>query len=93
MAIFEPDGPQLHLGASCCLGVKEGLLSGARDGDLGVIKGHLQCPNANINILDDRGRSLLMVASIYGHLHIIEINQLTINTLYKQVYVRNNDFI
>ena len=52
---------------TCCLKVNKGLLRAARENDYRAIRGLAQCPEANINIGDKKGRTPLYLASMMGH--------------------------
>ena len=52
---------------TCCLTVNEVLLRAARENDYRAIRGLAQCPEANINIGDKKGRTPLYLASMIGH--------------------------
>lgn len=52
---------------TCCLNENEGLLKAAESGDHRAIKGLGQCPNADINTVDAKGRTPLYLASLLGH--------------------------
>ena len=57
----------LLLGRTCCLNVKSALLSASGNGDSRALRGLLRCPDANINTIDDRGRTPIYLASWKGH--------------------------
>ena len=63
----------LQLGHTCCLNVKTGLLTAARNGDHRALRGLLQCPDANINTVGDRGRTPIYFASWKGHVAAVEV--------------------
>ena len=60
---------------SCCLNVKESLLSAAWVGDFRAIRGLLQCPGSksNINTVDGKGRTQLYIASMMDHLQAVKV--------------------
>ena len=57
----------LRIGLTCCLNVDDGLLQAATKGYHREIKGHLLCPDSNINVRDRKGRTPLYLASLKGH--------------------------
>ena len=54
-------------GQTCCLTVLGGLHASALEGDIEAIRGLLECPDADINFSDNKGRTLLYLASLHGH--------------------------
>ena len=52
---------------TCCLNKNAGLLKAAISGDHRAIKGLGQCPNADINTVDAKGRTPLYLTSLFGH--------------------------
>ena len=52
---------------TCCVNVNEGLIIAAITGDHRAIRGLGQCPNADINTIDAKGRTPLYLASLLGH--------------------------
>ena len=56
-----------NLPSTCCLGVEESLLHAAWTDNFRAIGGLLLCPDANINIVDPKGRTPLYLASWLGH--------------------------
>ena len=52
---------------TCCLNKNAGLLKAAISGDHRAIKGLGQCPNADINTVDVKGRTPLYLTSLFGH--------------------------
>ena len=52
---------------TCCLGANQVLLRSAESNDYRAIRGLSQCPEADINIRDDKGRTPLYLASMKGH--------------------------
>ena len=63
----------LLLGHTCCLHVKNGLLSAAENGDFRALRGLLQCPDANINTHDDRGRTPIYLSSWKRNIAALEV--------------------
>ena len=63
----------LHLGSTCCLNANSGLLSAALNGDFRALRGLLQCPDANINTIDDKGRTPIYLASWREKLEALEV--------------------
>ena len=63
----------LNLGRTCCFNVISSLLSSAKNGDNRALRGLLQCPDANINTIDDRGRTPIYLASWKGHVAAVEV--------------------
>ena len=57
---------------TCCLNENEGLLKAAVSGDHRAIRGLGQCPNADINTVDAKGRTPLYLASLLGHANATE---------------------
>ena len=60
---------------TCCLHVNESLLGSAWAGDFRAIRGLLQCPGSewNVNMADNKGRTLLYIAAMMGHLEAVEV--------------------
>ena len=56
----------LNVGLTCCLNVAEGLLQAATKGYYRDIRGLLQCPKSDSNVLDRKGRTPLYLASWKG---------------------------
>ena len=52
---------------TCCLSANHILLKSAMSNDYRAIRGLSKCPEANINIRDEKGRTPLYVASMKGH--------------------------
>ena len=63
----------LQMGHTCCLNVTTGLLSAALSGDFRALEGLLQCPDADINTVDDKGRTSIYLASQMGRLEALEV--------------------
>ena len=57
------------------LNVNESLHSAAWVGDFRAIKGLLQCPGSkfNVNTVDNRGRTLLYIVAMLGHLETVTV--------------------
>ena len=51
----------------------ENLINSAWTGDYRAIRGLLLCPNADINVMDKKGRTPLYLASWMNHVKVIEI--------------------
>ena len=64
-----------YVALTCCQGVRQGILGSAMAGDYRAVRGLLQCPGteANVNTLDQKGRTPLYVASMLGHLETVEV--------------------
>ena len=58
---------------SCCIKVGENLINSAWLGDYRAIRGLLLCPNADINVMDKKGRTPLYLASWMNHIKVIDI--------------------
>ena len=58
---------------TCCLEVNEGLLRAARKNDYRAIRGLAQCPKANLNIGDKKGRTPLYIASMKDHTQSVDV--------------------
>ena len=52
---------------TCCLSENKGLLKAAISGDYRALKGLGQCPKADINTVDAKGRTPLYLATWFGH--------------------------
>ena len=52
---------------TCCLSENKGLLKAAISGDYRALKGLGQCPKADINTVDAKGRTPLYLATWLGH--------------------------
>ena len=57
----------LKINHTCCFNANEGLIIAAITGDHRAIRGLGQCPNADINTIDAKGRTPLYLASLLGH--------------------------
>ena len=57
----------LSVGHTCCLRINEGLVHATDHGYFREVRGLLQCPGADSNLLDRRGRALLYLASWKNH--------------------------
>ena len=57
----------LKRGPTCCLNISDGLLEAANKGFYLEIRGLLQCPESNSNVIDKKGRTPLYLASWKGH--------------------------
>ena len=64
---------QTKFSSSCCLHIKESLLKAALMGDFRGVRGLMLCPDANINSIDDRGRTPIYLASWMNHLRVVEV--------------------
>ena len=53
--------------------MKESLLKAAWIGNHRAIRGLLQCPELNVNIIDEKGRTALFIPSWKGHIEAIEV--------------------
>ena len=58
---------------SCCLYASQSLLNASRKGNFRDIRGLLKCPLANVNMIDNRGRTPLYIASMLGQLRAVEV--------------------
>ena len=60
---------------TCCLDVRQSILTSAWIGDFRAIRGLLTCPGSesNINVVDNKGRTPLYIASMRGHLRAVEV--------------------
>ena len=63
----------LERGPTCCLNLKSVIFSSAINGDYRALRGLLKCPDANINTVDDRGRTPIYLASWKGHRASVEV--------------------
>ena len=61
------------LPSTCCLKVEQSLLKAARTGDYRAIRGLLLCPNSDINVVDEKGRSLLYLATLLSHNKVVDV--------------------
>ena len=58
---------------TCCSAVDESLLGATWIGDHRAIRGLLDCPESNVEMLDNRGRSLLYIAGMMGHFEAVRV--------------------
>ena len=56
---------------TCCLNATRMLMKKAKDGDQRAVRGLAQCPNGDINIEDDKGRTPLYHATLNGHIGVV----------------------
>ena len=63
----------LKVGPTCCLKVADGLLQAATNGYQREIRGLLQCPDSDSNIIDRKGRTPLYLASWKGHNMAVQV--------------------
>ena len=61
------------MSATCCLNVNEDLITAANAGDFRAIRGLLLCPNSDINVVDNRGRTPLYLSAWKGHIQAVEV--------------------
>ena len=61
------------LPSTCCLKVEESLLKAAKIGDFRGVRGLLLCPDANINAVDEKGRTPLYLASWLSHANVVKV--------------------
>ena len=73
--VIELRSLSMGLRSTCCLNVNGSLLGAAWAGDFRAIKGLLQCPESksNVNTADKKGRTLLYIASMMGHLEAVQV--------------------
>ena len=62
----------IQSGRTCCFSANEGLLHAATIGDYRAIRGLSQCPDADINNQDRKGRTPLYLASLLGHTEAVK---------------------
>lgn len=62
----------LKITHTCCLKENEGLLTAGISGDYRAIRGLGQCPKADINTVDAKGRTPLYFTSLLGHAEATE---------------------
>ena len=62
-----------EIDATCCQNVKGSLIDAAWIGDFRAIRGLIQCPDADVNAADDKGRTPLYIASWMGHIKAVEV--------------------
>ena len=62
----------IRSGRTCCFNANEGLLQAAAVGDYRAISGLSQCPGADINIQDSKGRTPLYLASWLGYTEAVK---------------------
>ena len=53
---------------TCCLNATRMLMQKAKFGDQRAVRGLAQCPNGDINMEDDKGRTALYQATLEGHI-------------------------
>ena len=63
----------LAVGHTCCLNVAHGLHHAAIEGNYREIRGLLQCPDADSNVMDKKGQTPLYLASWKGHEMAVEV--------------------
>ena len=63
----------LSLDVTCCLNVKSGLLAAAWENDYRALRGLLQCPESDINSVDERGRTPLYISALKGHIQSVQV--------------------
>ena len=61
------------IGLTCCENVKDSLMEAAWLGDFRAIRGLIQCPDVDVNAIDNRGRTPLFIASWRGHIRAVEV--------------------
>ena len=59
--------------STCCLNVEESLLKAAWIDNFRGIRGLLFCPDANINVVDKKGRTPLYVASWLNNKNVVKV--------------------
>ena len=76
----------VQMDASCCLNVTQELLLSANEGDFRAIRGLLQCPNSDVNAINDKTRTPLHLVSMMGNVEplkallasrFIDVNKVT----------------
>ena len=63
----------LQMDPTCCKNVYVDSVVKAWDGDFRAIEGILRCPKSNINVIDDQGRTPLILASLQGHIEVVKV--------------------
>ena len=58
--------------STCCLGVGKGLLNASIHGEFRAIRGLLSCPDSDVNVVDERGRTPLYLASWLRHVEAVK---------------------
>ena len=66
--IFDLKRTLSQMRATCCLDINRVLLKTAMEGDFRAVRGLLQCPDSEINVVDERGRTPLYLATLRGHI-------------------------
>ena len=61
------------LPSTCCFKLEQSLLKAAQTGDFRGIRGLLLCPNSDINVVDEKGRSLLYLAAWLKHKKVVDV--------------------
>ena len=74
-------GKLMQLNATCCLNVDKSLLQAAIIGDFRAIRGLLSCPESDVNVIDEKGRTPLFLASWLRHEKAVQalLNDTNIN--------------
>ena len=65
----------IEIRPTCCMQVIESLLGAAWVGDFRAIRGLIKCPGskANVNTVDNEGRTPLYIAAMIGHYEVVDI--------------------
>ena len=64
-------GQLLESNYTCCLDASRTLMQMAKVGDQRAVRGLAQCPNGNINMEDNKGRTPLYHATLGGHISVV----------------------
>ena len=63
----------LEAGRTCCFNVADGIHHAAIEGNYLEIRGLLQCPDSDSNIVDKKGQTPLYLASWRGHAKAVDV--------------------
>ena len=70
---FNKKAELMQLDPTCCTSIGDNLLKAAWQNKFREIQGSLLCPAANINTRDIQGRTPIYVASMLGHIAVLDV--------------------